>query len=142
MHDLATILVVDDEPDMCWALTNILHPAGYAVVTATTGSKALTLVAGRESPYAVAFVDAKLPDADGLELAAQIRQKSPQTAVILISGYYYHEDDTIVEGLRQHLIVGFVSKPFQIDQVRLLARRAVEHGREGGEADDPHSAGR
>jgi DNA-binding NtrC family response regulator len=142
MHDLATILVVDDEPDMCWALAHILRPAGYAVVTATTGSEALTLVAGREPLYAVAFVDAKLPDADGLELATQIRQQSPQTAIVLISGYYYHEDGTIVEGLRQHLIVGFVSKPFQIDQIRLLARRAVEHGPEGGEADDMHPAGR
>jgi DNA-binding NtrC family response regulator len=141
MDDLPTILVVDDEPDMCWALTNILRPAGYAVATATTGSKALTLVAVREPPYAVAFVDAKLPDANGLELAAQIRQQSPQTAIILISGYYYHQDGTIVEGLRQHLIVGFVSKPFQIDRVRLLARLAMEHGLGGGEADDLCSAG-
>jgi len=142
MHDLATILVVDDEPDMCWALANILRPAGYAVATATTGSEALTLVAGREPLYAVAFVDAKLPDADGLELATQIRRQSPQTAIVLISGYYYHEDDTIVEGLRQHLIMGFVSKPFQLDQVRWLARQATERGPGGGEADDPHSAGR
>jgi DNA-binding NtrC family response regulator len=142
MHDLATILVVDDEPDMCWALANILRPAGYAVATATTGSEALALIGGRELPYAVAFVDAKLPDADGLELAAQICQQSPQTAIVLISGYYYHEDGVIVEGLRQHFIAGFVSKPFQIAQVRLLARRAVEHGPEGGEADDLHSAGR
>ncbi len=142
MHDLATILVVDDEPDMGWALANILRPAGYAVVTATTGSEALTLVAGREPPYAVAFVDAKLPDADGLELAAQIRQQSPQTAIVLISGYYYQEDGAIVKGLQEHLLVGFVSKPFQIDQVRLLTRQAVEHGPEGGEADDLYPAGR
>ena len=142
MHDLAAILLVDDEPDMCWALTNILRHAGFETATATTGSEALTLVAGRKPPYAVAFVDAKLPDADGLELAAQIRQQSPQTAIVLISGYYYHEDGTVVEGIRQHLIVGFVAKPFQIDQVRLLARRAVEHGPTGGQADDLHSAGR
>jgi DNA-binding NtrC family response regulator len=142
MHGLPTILVVDDEPDICWALANILRPIGYAVATAISGAEALALVAGCERPYAVAFVDAKLPDADGLELAAQIRQQSPQTAIVLISGYYYEEDSTVIEGLRQHLIVGFVSKPFDMDQIRLQADRAVEHApRKGNEADDLHSAG-
>ncbi len=53
------ILIVDDEPDMCWALENILRPAGYAVTTTTRGVEALELLAGE--PYAVVFVDAKLP---------------------------------------------------------------------------------
>ena len=127
MQGIPTILVVDDEPDMCWALTHILRPAGYAVTTACTGAEARARVAGCERPYAVAFVDVKLPDQDGLELAAQIRQTSPQTAIVLISGYYYEEDDPIVAAMRQELIVGFVSKPFQLDQVRLLAHEAVEH---------------
>lgn len=141
MHDLATILVVDDEPDMCWALANILRLAGYVVTTVTTGGEALTLVAGREPPYAVAFVDAKLPDADGLELAVQIHQQSPQTGIILISGYYYQEDGAIIKGLQEHLLVGFVSKPFQLDQVRLLARQAADRAMAGDEADDLHSVG-
>ena len=127
MHDLPAILVVDDEPDMCWALAHILRPAGYAVATALTGAEALALVAGCERPYAVAFVDAKLPGQDGLELAATIRQVSPQTAIVLISGYYYQEDGPIVAAIRQELIVGFVSKPFQLDQVRLLAHEALGH---------------
>jgi DNA-binding NtrC family response regulator len=127
MHDLPTILVVDDEPDMCWALANILRPAGYAVATALTGVEALALVAACERPYAVAFVDAKLPGQDGLELSAQICQQSPQTAIVLISGYYYQEDGPIVAAIRQGLIVGFVSKPFQLDQVRLLAHEALGH---------------
>jgi len=127
MHDLPTILVVDDEPDMCWALVQILRPAGYAVTTALTGAEALARVAGCERPYAVAVVDAKLPDQDGLELAARICQMSPQTAIVLISGYYYQEDGPIVAAIQQELIVGFVSKPFQLDQVRLLAHEALGH---------------
>jgi len=83
------ILVVDDEPDMCWVLENILRPAGYAVNTTMPGTEALELLA--EEPYAVAFVDAKLPDLDGLELAGLIQQRSPQTAMVLISGYFFAE---------------------------------------------------
>ncbi len=133
------ILIVDDEPDICWALENILRPAGYAVTTTTRGAEALQLLA-RER-YAVAFVDAKIPDLDGLELVGLIHQQSPHTAVVLISGYYYQEDRAINEGLEKNLFVGFISKPFDLEEVRLMARRAMELAGKGGQADDPHSGG-
>jgi len=112
---------------MCWALENILRPTGYAVTTATTGAEALELLAGE--PYAAAFVDVKLPDMDGLELAASIRQRSPHTAIVLISGYYYQEDKTITERLQEDLFIGFISKPFDLKEVRLMAHQAVERAR-------------
>lgn len=131
------ILVVDDEPDMCWALERILRPAGYVVATTTGGAEALELVV--KQPYAAAFVDAKLADLDGLELAALIRQQSPHTAVVLISGYFYEEDKAITEGLQKVLFVGFIAKPFSLEEVRRMARQAVwrarraeEQGRRGG----------
>lgn len=148
MNKDVRILVVDDEPDMCWALANILRPVGYAVSLATTGKEALELVAGCEQPYTGAFVDAKLPDMDGLEVAALIRQQSPRTAVVLISGYYYQEDRAIEEGLDQDLFIGFVPKPFSLEQVRRMASRAVAQaaGRmaesKGGDKDCLHTAGR
>ena len=123
-ENLAGILVVDDEPDMCWALENILQPAGYAVTSTTRGTEALELMMG--SMYKLVFVDAKLPDLDGLELAALIRQRSPHTVIVLISGYFYQEDPAIAEGLANHLFSGFIAKPFNLDQVRSLARQAME----------------
>ena len=123
-ENLASILVVDDEPDMCWALENILRPAGYAVTSTTRGTEALELMMG--SMYKLAFVDAKLPDLDGLELAALIRQRSPHTVIVLISGYFYQEDPAIAEGLANHLFSDFIAKPFNLDEVRSLARQAME----------------
>ena len=134
------ILVVDDEPDMCWALEQILRPSGFAVTATERGAEALDLLTERF--YAAAFVDVKLPDLDGLELAALIRQRSPHTAVVLISGYFYQEDKSIDEGLDQGLFAGFVSKPFDIMEVRLIARQVVEAAKERNETDGPHSAGR
>jgi len=137
-RELPRILVVDDEPDMCWTLENVLRPAGYAVTTTTTGARALELLA--EKPYDVALVDAKLPDLDGLELAALIYQLSPHTVIVLISGYFYQEDKAITEGLQENLFIGFISKPFDLDEVRLTVRQAVARARKGGNTDGPNSA--
>jgi CheY-like chemotaxis protein len=137
---LPRILVVDDEPDVCWALENILSPAGYAVTTTTQGVEALELLA--RQPYAVAFVDAKLPDLDGFELAALIRQRSPHTAVVLISGYYYREDSIVMDGLAKNLYVGFLSKPFQISEVLSLADQAASRTGKENDAESPHSTRR
>jgi len=125
---------------MCWALENILRLAGFTVTTTTRGAEALELLAG--GPYAAAFVDAKLPDLDGLELAALIRQQSPHTGIILISGYFYPEDRVVTEGLQQGLFIGFVAKPFDLKKVRLMADQAVEQIREEDHANAPRSDGR
>lgn len=121
------ILIVDDEPDMGWVLENILGPAGYEVRTTTTATEALQLI--DEGSYTAAFVDAKLPDLDGLELAGLIRQRSPHMAIILISGYFYQEDTAITAGLADELFIGFVAKPFDLEEVREMAQRAVEQAR-------------
>jgi len=123
-HEDPRILVVDDEPDMCWALDRILRTAGYAVSTATSASEALELVAKEE--YAVAFVDAKLPDTDGLALAALIRRIHPNTVAVLISGYYDIEDELVTRGLEQGVFERFIAKPFEAELIRVVARRAVE----------------
>jgi len=118
------ILVVDDEEDLCWMIEKALHPAGFSVNSANSGKKALAYLANKN--YRVAFVDAKIPDMDGLNLAGLIRQRSPLTSVILISGYYYQEDKTIVEGLNNNLFSGFIAKPFDLNEVRRLTCHAVK----------------
>lgn len=121
------ILIVDDDPDMGWGLENILRPAGYAVTTTTSGTEALELATGNS--YDMVFIDAKLPDLDGLELATLIHEKDPRTTIILVSGYFYEEDKTITEGLKTGLFAGFVAKPFNIEEIRRVARQAL--GRAG-----------
>jgi CheY-like chemotaxis protein len=129
--ELPRILVVDDEPDMGWALGNILGPEGFAVVTATSSAEALELLA-RET-YTVAFVDAMLPDLDGIMLSALIRQRSPHTAIILISGYFYAEDRAVAEGLQKGLFIDFIAKPFDLEDIRLKTRQAIERITEVGQ---------
>jgi len=123
-YETVHVLVVDDEEDLCWMIEKALRPAGFAVKSANSGEQALKYLV--EKTYQVAFVDAKIPDMDGLSLAALIRQRSPRTSIILISGFYYSEDETIVEGLKNNLFIGFIAKPFDLNEVRRLTRQAVE----------------
>lgn len=138
-QEYAQILVIDDEPDICWAMEEILSSTGYAVTSTTKGAEVLELIA--RNFYSVAFVDAKLPDFDGLQLAALIRQRSPHTAIVLISGYFYLEDPMITEGLQADLFINFIAKPFEVEKIRRLARQGVEWAKERSKTHDLYSIG-
>ena len=114
------ILIVDDEPDMCWALEHLLNKRGYATRKALTATEALELMG--QNRFACAFLDAKLPDMDGLELARRIRLIAPDTRMIMVSGYFYRDDVSIQEAISQKLIINFISKPFLQEEIlRALA---------------------
>ena len=110
MLSLTNILVIDDEPDMLWVLESVLRSKNFEVSTASTGAAALDLTARTE--FEIIFLDAKLPDMEGLEIARLIKASNPSTKLIMISGYYYEHDDRIQEALKQGLIVRFIPKPF------------------------------
>jgi DNA-binding NtrC family response regulator len=122
MTSPATVLIVDDEPDVCWALQRILKASGILSVTTASGHEALRLA--RQEPLLLAFVDAKLPDGEGLELAWRLRAAAPGLRAVLISGYFYRDDAEIVEALAAGVIDSFVGKPFPHDTIRTIARNA------------------
>lgn len=109
------LLIVDDEPDMCWALEHILNKNGFNTKKALSGIKALDLM--KHHRFFLAFVDVKLPDVDGLDLARQMRVLAPSMAVVLVSGYFYRDDIAIQQALSQGLINSFISKPFQQEEI-------------------------
>ena len=104
------ILIVDDEPDMCWALEHILSKSGYISQKALSGQEALQLL--QEHQFRLVFLDAKLQDSDGLELARNIRHLNPDIRIVMVSGYFFPDDAGIQKALSEDLIHGFISKPF------------------------------
>jgi len=104
------ILIIDDEPDMCWALKHLLEKNGFLITKAADGREALDLLTS--GSFQGVFLDAKLPDIEGLELARQFREKAPQMRIILISGYFYNDDVAVEKALGEGLICGFIGKPF------------------------------
>ena len=120
---MVDILVVDDEKDICWALENALGDEGYHITQVNRGEDAIREV--RQRPFAVAIVDVKLPGMSGLEVSRLIGQLDPRLKILMISGYHYEEDQPIQEGIRQRMYRGFISKPFELDEVSALVRRVL-----------------
>ncbi|MFH1910763.1 MAG: response regulator [Pseudomonadota bacterium] len=111
----APILVVDDEPEMCWILENIIRRMGFTCMTALNAREAIALT--KSHKFVMAFLDTKLPDGDGLELARKLRKTNVHLQIVLVSGYFYHDDSTIERALQTGLIAAFVGKPFDHNEI-------------------------
>lgn len=113
------ILIIDDEPDLCWALDRMLRMSEMTISAVGCGAAALERV--KQERYDVAFIDAILPDANGIRLAEKIHVISPHTRLVIMSGYYYEED----QSLTQAPLVGFLAKPFLRADVRAMLQQAL-----------------
>ena len=122
----APILIVDDEPDMCWAMEGILRSHGYSVVIVTSGEQASVELAQRD--FFCVFMDAKLQDMNGLDVIRQAHRLRPgKVRAVLVSGYHYHDDPIIREAIEADVISGFLAKPFaHHDLLKMLPDPATQ----------------
>ena len=106
----ACVLVVDDEPGICQAIRLILELEGYAVATAASGADAVDQVL-TEQP-GVVFLDLGLPDADGRDVQARLRELAPDLPVVFMTAQHrvWREAET-------HRAAGALPKPFDVDGV-------------------------
>lgn len=117
------LLVVDDEEDICWVLRNALAGEGVNVTSVERGEDAIREVMERR--FDAAVIDVKLPGKSGIDISRILRQLTPWLPVLIMSGYYYEQDPPIQEGLHHGEYQGFINKPFELDHVVSLLRRAV-----------------
>ena len=121
MNQKGTVLIVDDEPNMCRILQEILEAEHYQVRTANDGIKALLLF--KDSPSDIVISDLRMPKMDGMELLKEIKNQSPETEVILMSAYATVE--SAVESMKAGAY-DYVLKPFQLDEIVLTVAKARE----------------
>ncbi|MDE1162490.1 MAG: sigma-54 dependent transcriptional regulator [Acidobacteriaceae bacterium] len=117
------VLIVDDEADIRESLEAILREEEYTITTAGTASEALELV--RDADFQAVLLDIWLPDGDGLDVLARIRETSAQSnppEVIMISGH-----GTIEAAVRATKLgaYDFLEKPLSLDRTLLVLRNAV-----------------
>ena len=88
-HSAATpirILVVDDEPSICRFVQAVLEKSGYRITTAASGADAMAAFT-REGAPDLLLTDLKMPQMDGDELAAKLRQQIPDLKVLYLTGF-------------------------------------------------------
>jgi len=115
-----TILVVDDEQLIRWSLKDRLTDQGYRVVEADTAASA---IARAEEGADLVLLDYKLPDGDGLTVLKKIKERDPDTLVILLTAFSSVE--TAVEAMK-HGAYHYANKPFHLDEIVLLVEKALE----------------
>jgi DNA-binding NtrC family response regulator len=115
-----TILVVDDEPLIRFALRDGLTTEGYRVIEAGTAADA---VAKSREGVDLVLLDYRLPDGDGLSVLKQIKEHDPDTLVILLTAHQSVE--LAVEAMKQGAY-HYANKPFNIDEITNLVAKALE----------------
>ena len=81
---MAKILIVDDDPDICFILKKLLERKGHEAVTSLNGHEAMKCL--ELSPFDVVITDLIMPEMDGIELIMKMRITYPEQKVIAISG--------------------------------------------------------
>ncbi len=123
---MAHVMVLDDEPSICWAFRNFLGDDGHRVTVASTAEQAIERVAA--DPPDVLFLDVRLPGMDGLTALDRIRGLLPHLPVVVMTAYGTME--AAVRAVRGGAF-DYLPKPFDLAQARTLIGRALQGPRGG-----------
>jgi len=116
-----SILVVDDQEEICDLLQDFLSQEGYQVFTATNGSEALSL--GKENELDLVLLDIKMPGMDGMEVFRKLKKVRRDMDVIILTGY--GTLGTAKEAMRLGAY-DYLTKPFDLSLVKNVIQEALE----------------
>lgn len=122
MSDKASILIVDDEPVVRLSYAMILARANCDTRTAWNGEDALRTM--QHEPADVVLLDVRMPGADGMSVLRSLKERWPDSEVVIITGY------PSVESAKEAVRLGayeYLAKPVGPDEVLGVARGALEH---------------
>ena len=118
----ASILIVDDEPEMRVSCRRILEAAGYSVDATEDPREALALL---DDSVDLLLADLRLPGMSGIELIEAAKERLPALTAIIITGYATVQ--TAVEAVKRGAF-DYIPKPFTAEQLTALVEKALEHG--------------
>jgi Nif-specific regulatory protein len=117
-----TLLIVDDEPNIRRVLTAVFEKAGYRVLTAESGKKALDIIATEPHIHAM-ICDLIMPDLNGVEVLKAAKEINPQISVVMITAHGTIR--TAVDAMKLGAF-DYITKPFDMDEIKLVVKNAVE----------------
>jgi len=120
----ARILIVDDERSVRELLAEGLATYGFETCTAAGADEAFEALRGGGIPLVLSDID--MPGQNGLELLARIKKHDPDVEVVMVTGVV--DTDTAIGSIRQGA-TDYVSKPFNLEEVRIVVERTLEKRR-------------
>ena len=127
---MSRILIVDDEQSMLDFLSLMLKKEGYKIITADNGYKAREIIKQEELDLIIS--DIKMSGIDGIELLKITKEIIPDATVILITAYA--STKTAIQALKLGAY-DYISKPFDIDELKIIIEKALEKKRLTEEVD-------
>lgn len=118
----ATILCVDDEPNILSALRRLFRGAGFQVRTAVGGAAGLALLETETVDLVIS--DMRMPEMDGAEFLQQVRVRWPDTVRLLLTGY--SDVTSIIGAINRGEIYRYISKPWDDNDIILIVKQALE----------------
>jgi DNA-binding NtrC family response regulator len=122
------VLVIDDDTSMLELARYHLEDKGFSVALAETGAEGLRLAT--TSRFDIALTDYSLPDVDGVEVVRRLKELSPETEIIVVTGY--GSVDVAIEATKAGAFY-FVEKPVDFDELMILVDKALERGSQAAE---------
>jgi CheY-like chemotaxis protein len=122
--DQPLVLVVDDDPDLCANLWDLLRERGYRACLAHSEQEAVDRIAKKD--FDIALIDLKLPDGNGQQVFQRVRQANPAARTILITGYR-SEMEQLVEQVLAEGADEVCYKPFDMPQLLATLERLSQH---------------
>jgi len=117
----ARLLIIDDDQMMLDLARYQLQSRGYRVLTAATGEEGLKLI--NEQNIALALTDLQLPDINGIELVGKLKEVSPGTEIIMVTGY--GSLTMAIDAIKAGAFY-FVEKPVEFEELFILIQNALE----------------
>ncbi len=124
MEQQMNILVVDDEEVMCHLLYDVLTDIGYKVETAPCGEDAIEKI--KEYKFSIIITDFKMPGMDGIEVLKRVKAINQDICVIMITAYSSVE--SVIAAMHEG-VYDYIVKPFNINEINIVVRRAAERQR-------------
>ena len=122
------ILIADDEEDIRWILETSLRKSGFEVECAENGEEALLKASKRE--YSLILLDINMPDMNGFDVLSNLRDREIDSPIIFITA-----QNTVSNAIDSMQLgaYDYVTKPFDLEEVRLFAERAIRNYETGRE---------
>ncbi len=130
---MSHLLIIDDEPSICWGLKKLAESLGHSARTAASAEQGLRETERSPKPDVI-FLDVRLPGIDGLSAMPQFRERLPDVPLIVMTAH--GELETAVEAIRNGAFE-YLTKPFDLPIAERAIDRALQLRRRGGIASAP-----